>query len=416
MSDEYAICVEHLSKAYGLPFDLSPAGLVRAISSKDTALSRRELALKDVSFNVRRGELLGVIGRNGAGKSTLLRVLAGVSPATRGRVELNGSIFPMIELNAGMSDVLTGRENVILLATIMGLTKKHIMQRMDGIEEFCDLGEWFDRPVWQYSSGMPGRLGFAVAVFSEADILLIDEVLAVGDLVFRNRCTEKMLELRESGRTIVLVSHNMSAIAGMCTRTIMLEAGELKFDSLPDVTVQHYKDFVSALTARKLKKRKLEQLEATTTDGFDVHGVIALDERDVPTEVVRGDKPFSLVMDCEVPIEFSDGLLEIVIATEDGQVCVEDRYPVMIEGPPLYRRLTVKFTQGLALREGRYELSMRLNNDVTGDNCITARTPLSMSNKRITAGIVAPRTETAVSSPTIVRSHLPPLVQVRAKA
>jgi ABC-type polysaccharide/polyol phosphate transport system ATPase subunit len=415
MTDDIAIHVEHLHKAYGLPFELSWKSLANAFGrDKDAWISRRHLALKDVSFDVRRGELLGVIGRNGAGKSTLLRVLAGVTPPTRGALHLNGSVFPMIELNAGMSERLTGRENVMLLGTIMGLSKRYMQSRMNDIEEFCDLGGWFDKPVWQYSSGMPGRLGFAVAVYSDAEILLIDEVLAVGDLAFRNRCTEKMIELRDSGRTIVLVSHNLGAIAGMCTRTIMLDQGEVKFDSLPDIAVQHYKTFVDSLAAKKLKKRKIETLEVSVAPSFGLHGVAALNAHGAPCDEIRGDQKFSLVMDCEIPLEFSEGMLEVAIATEDAAVLVETRQLVYIEGPPTYRRIRATFPAGVPLREGRYILSMRLKNDFTGVDCITAHMPVSFGNRRVSSGIIVPPMETTVSTPQPESDSLPPLTNKSA--
>jgi len=397
MTDNIAIRVENLTKAYGLPFEFSWKGLMGR--DKDEFLSRRHLALKDISFNVREGELLGIIGRNGAGKSTLLRVLAGVTPPTRGSVKIRGSVFPMIELNAGMSERLTGRQNVMLLGTIMGLSERYMKKRIDDIEEFCDLGEWFDKPVRQYSSGMPGRLGFAVAVYSDADVLLIDEVLAVGDLAFRNRCTEKMTELRDSGRTIVLVSHNMGAIAGMCTRTIMLDLGEVKFDSLPDLAVQHYKTFVDALGAKKIKKRRIEKLEVTAAAGFKLHGVTALNQRGMPVEEVRGDQKFSLVMDIDKPLDFTEGMLEVTLTGDDGLVVVEARRQVMIEGGPNYRRIEASFPMGAPLREAAYTLSMRLKNDLTGEDCITAFMPIAFANRRVSSGVMVPPMDAIVSTP-----------------
>jgi ABC-type polysaccharide/polyol phosphate transport system ATPase subunit len=417
MTDNIAIRVENLTKAYGLPFEFSWKALGSGFQRhRDEFLSRRHLALKDVSFNVRQGELLGVIGRNGAGKSTLLRVLAGVTPPTRGSVKIKGSVFPMIELNAGMSERLTGRQNVSLLGAIMGLSDRYMKQRMDDIEAFCDLGEWFDKPVWQYSSGMPGRLGFAVAVYSDAEVLLIDEVLAVGDLAFRNRCTEKMTELRDSGRTIVLVSHNMGAIAGMCTRTLMLDLGELKFDSLPDVAVQHYKTFVESMAAKKLKRRKVEKLEVTAAPGFALSGIAMLNSRGFPSEEVRGDYKFSIVMDCDIPLDFSEGMLEVVMATEEGDVVVETRRRVLIEGPPVYRRIEAVFPNGAPLREARYILSVRLKNDLSGEDCITAHMPIAMANKRATSGVLAPPMDTVVSSPEVSSNGLPPLRNVAAQS
>ncbi|MBZ0306406.1 MAG: ATP-binding cassette domain-containing protein, partial [Anaerolineae bacterium] len=165
------IRVEGLYKQYGLPLP-SPFSRLRG-------LTEPKWSLRDIQFEVRGGETLGIIGYNGAGKSTLLKVLAGVTPPTRGQVEVRGRVFPMIELNAGMNMELTGRENVLLLGILMGMSRAEIRAKLPEIEDFCELGKWFDEAVWKYSSGMLARLGFSVALNVDADILLVDEVLAV---------------------------------------------------------------------------------------------------------------------------------------------------------------------------------------------------------------------------------------------
>jgi len=192
MKDEVIIKVEHLWKQYGLPMPRIVKRLRQDLKSK--SLSSPVLdhwALKDVSFEVKKGETLGIIGPNGAGKSTLLKVLAGVTPATRGKVKFKGKIFPMIELNAGIHPELTGQENVRLLGAIMGLSRLDIEEKLPAIKEFTELGEWFNTPVRKYSSGMMARLGFGVAMNVDADLLLVDEVLAVGDLRFQRKCYKR---------------------------------------------------------------------------------------------------------------------------------------------------------------------------------------------------------------------------------
>jgi ABC-type polysaccharide/polyol phosphate transport system ATPase subunit len=184
--------------------------------------------LKDVSFEVKKGEALGIVGLNGAGKSTLLKVLAGVTPPTRGMVEVGGRISPMIELNAGIHHELTGRENAFLLGAIMGFTGQRIQAQMPEIEEFCDLGEWFDRPVRMYSAGMLARLGFAVAVIVDSEILLIDEVLGVGDFSFQKKCVSRLIRASNQGTSLLLVSHNPYLIERMCDRVILLHEGKIE--------------------------------------------------------------------------------------------------------------------------------------------------------------------------------------------
>ena len=190
MSSDIVIKIEGLWKRYGLPIP-DVLGKVRSLLGSANSVGRngeaRNWALRDVNLEVRRGETIGIVGRNGAGKSTLLKVLAGVTAPTRGRVEIRGRIFPMIELNAGLHKELTGRENVRLLGAVMGMSRREIELRLPGIEDFTDLGEWFDRPVRMYSSGMLSRLGFGVAVNVESDVILIDETFAVGDLKFQEQ-------------------------------------------------------------------------------------------------------------------------------------------------------------------------------------------------------------------------------------
>jgi lipopolysaccharide transport system ATP-binding protein len=234
MNDDVVIRVGGLWKRYGLPLVPALRRYWRSLRNGDGWLSADSnpdndgpWALRDINLEVRRGETLGIIGRNGAGKSTLLKVLAGVTPPTRGKVEVRGRVFPMIELNAGLHRDLTGRENVRLLGAIMGLSRQEIEAKMTAIEEFCELGEWFDRPVRMYSSGMLARLGFGVAMNVDADILLVDEVLAVGDLAFQRKCYSRIERLREQDIAVVLVSHSIRQVERLCETAILLEAGEL---------------------------------------------------------------------------------------------------------------------------------------------------------------------------------------------
>lgn len=237
MADEVAIRMENVWKSYGPLAALKE----RWRSLRRTRDGAGHWALRDINVQVRRGETLGIIGPNGAGKSTLLKILAGVTPPTRGRVELTGRIFPMIELNAGVHPELTGRENVYLLGTIMGLSRREISARMLQIEEFCALHEWFNEPVRKYSTGMLARLGFGVAMNIRTDILLIDEILAVGDLPFQRKCFAEIERLRKSGLTSTLiVSHNIRQVERLCDRVLLLDAGEAVCTGTPTEVVNTY--------------------------------------------------------------------------------------------------------------------------------------------------------------------------------
>ncbi|MEW6428523.1 MAG: polysaccharide ABC transporter ATP-binding protein [Thermodesulfobacteriota bacterium] len=192
-------------------------------------------ALDDVSFTVEKGEVLGIIGENGAGKSTLLKLLAGVSSPTSGSLNLVGSIAPLIEIGAGFHPELTGRENIFLNGAILGLPKKIIQERFDDIVSFAELEEFIDTPIKRYSSGMAIRLGFAVAISIDPEILIIDEVLAVGDIAFQRKCFDRMERLIKDGnRTVILVSHNIRQVERICSRAILLEQGKILMDGNPD--------------------------------------------------------------------------------------------------------------------------------------------------------------------------------------
>jgi ABC-type polysaccharide/polyol phosphate transport system ATPase subunit len=196
-------------------------------------------ALDDVDFNVEPGEVLGIIGHNGAGKSTLLKMLAGISTPTRGSVAVHGKVAPLIEVGAGLVPELTGRENIFLNASILGMKRGEIEEKFDEIVAFSELAEFIDTPIKRYSSGMQIRLGFAVATNIRADVLIIDEVLAVGDLAFQRKCFSRMEEIiRRSGLTVLLVSHNIRQVERLCSRTILLDRGRIVEDGKASVVCE----------------------------------------------------------------------------------------------------------------------------------------------------------------------------------
>lgn len=243
MADDVVISMDGAWKRYGTSLGRE---LLRSLrpGRRGAPPSERDgpWALHDVSFQVRRGEVLGVIGTNGAGKSTLLKVLAGVSPLSHGSFQVRGRLFSMIELNAGIHNELTGRQNVYLLGAFMGLSRGEMRRRMPEIEEFCELGEFFDRPVRTYSSGMLARLGFAVAVNVDADVLLVDEVLAVGDLGFQKKCFDRLERIRKGGATIVFVSHSLRQVQRICDRVLWLDGGAIRQRGDPVTVVREYCD------------------------------------------------------------------------------------------------------------------------------------------------------------------------------
>ncbi len=214
-------------------------------------------ALKDINFTVEKGEAIGIIGANGAGKSTLLKILSRITPPTTGEIKMRGKIASLLEVGTGFHPELTGRENIFLNGAILGMTKKEISAKFNNIVEFSGVAKFIDTPVKRYSSGMYVRLAFAVAAHMEPDILIVDEVLAVGDAEFQKKCLGKMDEVtKTAGRTILFVSHNMAAIQNLCKRCVLLEGGEIKMIGEAKEVVERYLNSRTSVSKTPLKDRK----------------------------------------------------------------------------------------------------------------------------------------------------------------
>jgi lipopolysaccharide transport system ATP-binding protein len=215
------------------------ARIVRSIGSKDSE-QNSFWALRDVSFDIRHGDVVGVIGRNGAGKSTLLKILSRITWPTEGRASIHGRVGSLLEVGTGFHPELTGRENIYLNGAIMGMRKVEIASKFDEIVAFSEVEKFIDTPVKHYSSGMYVRLAFAIAAHLEPEILIIDEVLAVGDLAFQQKCLGKMSEVSRGGRTILFVSHNMAVVEKLCQRTIVLDHGQIEYQGETADAIHHY--------------------------------------------------------------------------------------------------------------------------------------------------------------------------------
>lgn len=197
-------------------------------------------AVRDVSFEVRQGEALGIVGHNGAGKTTILKLLSGITTPTHGEITIRGRLAALVEVGSGFHPELTGRENVYLHGAMLGMRRSEITRKMESIVEFSGVSKYIDVPVKRYSSGMYVRLGFSIAAHLDPDILLLDEVLAVGDLVFQSKCLERIAELRKSGRTIIFVSHDLAAVYRICDRAVLLNHGEVVMEGAPRAVIDEY--------------------------------------------------------------------------------------------------------------------------------------------------------------------------------
>lgn len=244
-------------------FALTPVRKLAAIGRGEPLRQQSETiwALEDVDLDVRRGEVLGVIGRNGAGKSTLLKILSRITEPTTGRVELTGRVGSLLEVGTGFHPELTGRENIFLNGAILGMTRDEVIRKFDEIVEFSEIERFLDTPVKRYSSGMHVRLAFAVAAHLEPDILIVDEVLAVGDAQFQKKCLGKMEDVGNQGRTVLLVSHNMAMISNLCRRGIVLNDGQLLFDGQASDAVVTYHQVANRRSAGREPEYSSETAE-----------------------------------------------------------------------------------------------------------------------------------------------------------
>jgi ABC-type polysaccharide/polyol phosphate transport system ATPase subunit len=232
--------------------------------------------LKDVSFSVGKGETLGIIGSNGAGKSTLLSLVAGTMATSEGTIETRGTISSLLELGAGFHPDLTGRENIFLYGAIMGLSREKMRERFDAIVEFSGITDFIDQPVKHYSSGMYVRLGFAVAVEVDPDILLIDEVLAVGDAEFQRKCVMKMDEFRDQGKTMLIISHDLSTIQSVSDRIILLDEGKVVGIGAPDELIETYESMNRKRGAKAMEREwGTGEVKLTNVEFFKDNGEIA---------------------------------------------------------------------------------------------------------------------------------------------
>jgi lipopolysaccharide transport system ATP-binding protein len=302
-------------------------------------------ALDDINFQVNQGEVLGIVGHNGAGKSTLLKLLSRITSPSAGKITLHGKVASLLEVGTGFHQDLTGRENIYMNGTILGMTKKELDRKLDEIIDFSGIEKHIDTPVKFYSSGMGVRLGFAVAAHLEPEILIVDEVLAVGDIEFQNKCLNKMENVSSSGKTILFVSHNMAAIKSLCKRGIVLKKGSVVFDGEVHEAVGHY---LETFKTRELQNGIIPDHISTHSSGeakFKRLLMYNIDEMNT-NHFHTGDL-INIRLNIDVFTKLGSGLLDIKIVSKDG---IEVSHLMN-----LYDGQSISFTPG------SYEVNVRFN-------------------------------------------------------
>ncbi|MEK7621576.1 MAG: polysaccharide ABC transporter ATP-binding protein [Patescibacteria group bacterium] len=294
----------------------SPLSFLANKAKKAVGLEKKEefWALKDINFTVEKGEVIGIIGPNGAGKSTLLKILSQITPPTTGEIILRGRVGSLLEVGTGFHPELTGRENIFLNGAILGMKHHEIATKFDEIVEFAGIEKFLDTPVKHYSSGMYVRLAFSVAAHMEPDILLVDEVLAVGDAEFQKKCLGKMGEItKQGGRTILFVSHNMGAIQELCDKAILIEGGVVKKIGLTKKVISEYlnKSRGEAIT-------ELRNTQNREDKGVKVTRVSILRENNIPSTQIPVSEPFSIKIEYKITIPTKSAEVSLAIYREGG--------------------------------------------------------------------------------------------------
>jgi lipopolysaccharide transport system ATP-binding protein len=272
------------------------------------------MALKDICFEVTRGEVLAVIGRNGAGKSTLLKILSRITEPTSGYVEIHGRVGSLLEVGTGFHSELTGRENIYLSGAILGMKKAEINRKFDEIVAFAETEKFIDTPVKHYSSGMYLRLAFAVAAHLDPEILLVDEVLAVGDAMFQKKCLGKMKDVAQQGRTVLFVSHNMTAVQAFCPRAVLLRQGALALDSQTDEVVRNYLSYLNNTADHAFENNP----ERNGQGGVRFTRARILDEAGSPTRALVAGKPATLELYYENPAKLKQARIFVTVYNHLG--------------------------------------------------------------------------------------------------
>ena len=352
---------ENVSKRYRVQGEAEPQGSGMLAKIRASTGGKKDFwALRDVSFAVKRGESLGIIGHNGAGKSTILKLLSNITTPSAGRIRINGRLSALLEVGSGFHPELTGRENTYLSGSILGMRRNEITSKMESIIDFAGVRRFIDIPVKRYSSGMYVRLGFSIAAHLDPDILLLDEVLAVGDLGFQEKCKKRILELHEQGTTLVFISHDLSAVRSLCQRVILMQQGQIIGEGTADEVIRQYTEKASFHSAPQLRD-EMRIAEIANVVFYDSDGNRA-------TSFMTG-RPLTARVDYLVHQPIPDGAVSLYFMTTDGQIAAQ--WSTALSGPTIDMQKgsgTIEFAcEELGLQPGVYSIDVNIEISGTKD-------------------------------------------------
>ncbi len=349
-----AIIVKDLKKEFVLPHAKKNTLKSVFVNPFKQISAEKQTAFKNVSFTIKKGEFFGIVGRNGSGKSTLLKCIAGVYTPSSGSIKINGTLVPFIELGVGFNPELSGRDNVYLNGALLGFTRREVNAMYDEIVEFAELEDFMDQLLKNYSSGMQVRLAFSIAIRAKSDILLLDEVLAVGDSAFQQKCYDYFNALKKEDRTVVLVSHNMQAVEQFCDRALLLENGKIK--KIGNSTE------VGELYETMFLREEAKKITETQTEGIDLIEVKSLNilQNGRPTDEVDAFEEFEIEIQIVSKIELEKANIGFNIKNHDKNLLIMTDTVANIGTVPLNkgRKKTVRFKINNSLTNGLYTVNI----------------------------------------------------------
>jgi len=311
--------LDHVSKRYRIRREAEAGAARNPLVRKLQSLRQRSeqfWAVRDVSFEVARGEALGIIGHNGAGKSTILKLLSSITAPTSGEITINGRLSALIEVGSGFHPELTGRENIYLNGSILGMRRRRITEKLDSIVEFAGVRQFLDTPVKRFSSGMYVRLGFSIAAHLDPDILLLDEVLAVGDAAFQAKCLQRIGDLKRAGTTIVFISHDLSAVERLCDRVVLLRQGEVVACGAPHDVITQYQNTAVAFQSSQPPREEMANQQKLV----EIGRLAFRDAEGRETSVLRAGEPFTVSLGFTAHERIADAVFEVFFYSADREL------------------------------------------------------------------------------------------------
>lgn len=364
-SKDIAIKVSHISKNFKLPHESQNSLKGRLINFSKRGYEMQE-ALKDVSFEVEKGEFFGIVGRNGSGKSTLLKILAGIYTPTSGEVTVNGKLTPFIELGVGFNPELSGRDNVFLNGALLGFSRKEVAAMYSGIVEFAGLERFMDQKLKNYSSGMQVRLAFSIAIRANTDILVLDEVLAVGDEAFQRKCYDYFNELKEAGKTVILVTHDMSAVKRFCTQAVVIDRGKMLYQGDSDGAIEVYRSLNLDGSRETLSKSNKRRQKHTTS----ILAVTTIGKNGDEQVIFQPEEKIRIKATVKIPDDMAEPVIQFWFNNPGGTSIASIKIrkkDIKKFTKNIYGKLDVSWALDGIFNDGKYLVTAEISDEVTGD-------------------------------------------------